>query len=558
MGRPEKQMVGLFERIGMKKRLFIGFLLVSVFPATVLFSVIGVSFYQKAVRDYREQAIQISGEMQYRVEDLMGQQFRVLDEFASDPDIVKTIRKMELGIGEAGKALSEQQLQIQLLAGVNKGTSHMRAEILNPEGRVIAGIFDNYYSDLSDAVKEKVLHATERSFLWHGRSSMNPDGDVLVLGREIINFFNGTRIGWVVIYRDTRDIRESLKHIDTNAGMAVYDIHGRLICMPADMDRNAGQTEIPEVLEGYDGGQWVKVEGERLYFRQSGALEWMMVVFQSQRELRSLIFEMIFYAGAVYFMAIGIMVYLVKQIYQSQVREKEAHLKALEAQINPHFLYNTLDMLNWMAYRSENQDVCKIIRCLSDFFRLSLNRGEEVYTVADELKHVQCYVTIEQYKKTNVRFDIEADPEILVYSCPKLIVQPLIENALIHGLEPKKMCGNIWITFQQSGHKIKITVSDNGVGFTDGSGNTGSYVKSGYGLANINERLRMLYGRECKVELAGREGGGVTAAVCLPKEIREENHVSYDCRRRAVYPGRDRISSVRSKRGYKDRDRLRR
>lgn len=100
-------MVGLFERIGMKKRLFIGFLLVSVFPATVLFSVIGVSFYQKAVRDYREQAIQISGEMQYRVEDLMGQQFRVLDEFASDPDIVKTIRKMELGIGEAGKALSE-------------------------------------------------------------------------------------------------------------------------------------------------------------------------------------------------------------------------------------------------------------------------------------------------------------------------------------------------------------------------------------------------------------------------------------------------------------------
>ncbi|MCI9614410.1 MAG: histidine kinase [Dorea sp.] len=523
----------------MKKRLFIGFFFVSVFPATILFTVIGISFYQKTVRDYKEQAIQISGEMQYRVEGLMGQQAQVLDEFASDPDIVKTIRKMELGAGGTENALLEQQLQIQLLSAVNKGTSHMRTEILNPKGEVIAGIFENYYPDLSDAVKQKVRKMSERSFLWHDRSSVNTGGDVLVLGREIINFFNSTRIGWVVIYRNTEDIRMSLKQMDTNAGMAIYDVRGRLICSPKDLEQGGGVSKIPDEMEGYTDGQWVELEGERVYFRKSDTLNWMLVVFQSQKELRSLIFEMIFYAGAVYILAIGIMMYLVKEVYRAQVKEKEAVLGALEAQINPHFLYNTLDMLNWMAYRSENQDVCKIIRCLSDFFRLSLNRGKEIYTVSDELKHVQCYVTIEQYKKTNVRFSIEADPGIMDCPCPKLIVQPLVENALIHGLEPKKMNGNIWILFKRNDDKIMIRVSDDGAGFTEKSKNANPYEKSGYGLANINERLRMLYGGKCKVELARRDGGGVTASICLPGNIREEHHVSYDSRGRAVYPGRD-------------------
>ena len=108
VSRPGNQIVWLWQRIDMKKRLFIGFFFVSVFPATILFTVIGISFYQKTVRDYKEQAIQISGEMQYRVEGLMGQQAQVLDEFASDPDIVKTIRKMELGAGGTENALLEQ------------------------------------------------------------------------------------------------------------------------------------------------------------------------------------------------------------------------------------------------------------------------------------------------------------------------------------------------------------------------------------------------------------------------------------------------------------------
>lgn len=545
------RLVGRLRRIGMKKRLRIGFLMVSIIPATILIFILSVSFYQRSVEDYNAQAVQTIGEMQYRMELLMERQWQVLDEFASDSEIVKCVRKLEMDNDAVQESLLRKGLRNQLLTDVNKGTSHMRAEILNQEGEPVAGIFDEYYADITDTARAQVVSSGERQLIWHGRAKESEEA-VLVFARKIINYYNGSEIGWVVTYQGTHDIAETLQEITTDTQMAVYGKDGEVIyCSEGTaegMERNA-------------------------LSRYSDSLGWTLAVSRESEALDQLMAEMALYAGLIYVLVVGVIIYLsflitktiteplahvqsgmqrfsngnlkervhdtgedelavlaqefnrmcdniehlTVEVYQAQVREKEAELKALEAQINPHFLYNTLDMVNWMSYRSAGGDAYKILRCLSDFFRLSLNQGKEIYTVADEVKHVQCYITIEQYKKANVVFEVDADPEIRGYPCPKLIVQPLVENALVHGLEPKKMNGTVRVCFSGVKDKIQITVSDDGVGLTEHPKEKDLYQSSHYGLKNINERLKMLYGAECEVELSENIGGGMTAKICLPR-----------------------------------------
>ena len=222
---------------------------------------------------------------------------------------------------------------------------------------------------------------------------------------------------------------------------------------------------------------------------------------------------------------------LTHEVYEARIKEKEAGLRALEAQINPHFLYNTLDMINWMSYRSSNQDICKIVKSLSDFFKLSLNHGKELYTVGDEVRHIQSYVTIEQYKKAEIDFEIHVEEELKPCFCPKLIVQPLVENAILHGIEPKRGQGTILISFVRRENDIVITVEDDGVGLCAKQREGVRYHHGGYGIQNINERLTMLYGKKYHVTVEERKEGGVISSVVIPLiGLEGLDDVSDDCR----------------------------
>ena len=222
---------------------------------------------------------------------------------------------------------------------------------------------------------------------------------------------------------------------------------------------------------------------------------------------------------------------LIQQVYIEQKNKRMAELKVLQEQIKPHFLYNTLDMINWMSYRSSNQDICKIVKSLSDFFKLSLNHGKELYTVGDEVRHIQSYVTIEQYKKAEIDFEIHVDEELKPCICPKLIVQPLVENAILHGIEPKRGPGTIIISFVRRENDIVITVEDDGVGLCGKQREGARYHHGGYGLQNINERLTMLYGKKYHVTVEERMGGGVISSVVIPLiGLEGLDDVSDDCR----------------------------
>ncbi|MHA6483463.1 cache domain-containing sensor histidine kinase [Paenibacillus sp. strain BS8-2] len=213
---------------------------------------------------------------------------------------------------------------------------------------------------------------------------------------------------------------------------------------------------------------------------------------------------------------------LMEQTYEAQVQERGAQLRALQAQINPHFLYNTLDTINWMAIGHNMKDISFMIDSLSQYFRLSLNKGQDTMSVKDELHLAQVYLDIQMNRFANT-FDyrIEPDPEVLAYIIPKLTLQPLVENALLHGIRKvKNKHGLIIIRAFQEDDYLVLTVSDDGIGIEEEKARAlllepnVSFQENGggssYGLYNVNERIRLFGGNASGLRIQSKLGEGTT------------------------------------------------
>jgi two-component system sensor histidine kinase YesM len=218
----------------------------------------------------------------------------------------------------------------------------------------------------------------------------------------------------------------------------------------------------------------------------------------------------------------------IDEIYDANKKQKEAEFRALQAQIDPHFLYNTLDSINWMAFIAQNNDICIMINALSKFFRLSLNRGNEFYTIKDEIEHVKNYIAIQRIRyndKINFHFDI-AD-NVYDYMTLKLLLQPLVENAIYHGIEPSGGEGNIYIKVERLCDKIKMEVDDDGIGITNIEHACENAISrqnnGGYGIVNINERIKLYFGEKYGLEIKNRECGGTTAIIYIPAVLGGED-----------------------------------
>lgn len=192
---------------------------------------------------------------------------------------------------------------------------------------------------------------------------------------------------------------------------------------------------------------------------------------------------------------------LMDENYRSKIRERDAQLMALQAQINPHFLYNTLDMINWMAFSIGAQDICATINALSKYFRLSLNKGKAVVSIRDELELSKTYLSIQRTRFMGaVQFRFEIDGETEAYSIPKLTLQPIVENAVLHGIQKKAdRRGEIVVRSKKAGPDITIWVRDDGVGMDRETIDRVLHApteedRASYGLFNVNERLRLTYG----------------------------------------------------------------
>ncbi|SFT27709.1 sensor histidine kinase [Paenibacillus sp. BC26] len=216
---------------------------------------------------------------------------------------------------------------------------------------------------------------------------------------------------------------------------------------------------------------------------------------------------------------------LVDEQYQNGKEIKNLELKALQAQINPHFLYNTLEMINWKAIDNDVPEIAVISQSLAKFYKLSLNKGKDIVSLEDELDHIRIYVKIQ-----NLRFDdkiklaIDIDPDL--YSCAilKLILQPIVENSIIHGIreDRDKEKGSITITGFPDKHDLVLIVKDDGVGMPQdkaeeilANGNPADEVH-GYGVRNINHRIKLCYGQEYGLTYRSSPGNGTTVEIRIP------------------------------------------
>lgn len=199
-------------------------------------------------------------------------------------------------------------------------------------------------------------------------------------------------------------------------------------------------------------------------------------------------------------------------------QKREAEFKALQAQINPHFLYNTLDTINWLAMLNDQKDISSMVMNLSKFYRNSLNGGREMILIEEELAHAKAFLEIEKYSYKN-RFDVNfnIDNRLLKYYTIKLILQPLVENAIIHGFKEKEGKGKICLQLYSKSDTIYFEVIDDGRGMDEEQIKRVLTEKTaGYGVANVDERIKLRFGEQHGVTYKSQKGIGTTAIISIP------------------------------------------
>ena len=196
---------------------------------------------------------------------------------------------------------------------------------------------------------------------------------------------------------------------------------------------------------------------------------------------------------------------LTKRLYKSQIKEKEAELLALQSHINPHFLYNTLNTVFWMAEKIQAKQISKIAINLSKIFKLTLNDGNHITSVKNEMEQVKSYLDIQNIRFDNkIDYTVTIEPEIMDESIIKLLLQPIVENSVYHGLEQQES-GTIMIEGKMVEDGLLFIIRDTGKGFDM---NEVDINKKGYALKNINERLKLYYGKEYGLKIESEVGKG--------------------------------------------------
>lgn len=215
---------------------------------------------------------------------------------------------------------------------------------------------------------------------------------------------------------------------------------------------------------------------------------------------------------------------LMEEIIRQQNERRKSELDALQSQINPHFLYNTLSMMNWMAIRSNQMEISKVTLALSTFYRTALSKGEDVVTVENCIQNMQAYLEIQlTMHDNNFSVDWDIDPTIKNEKMPKLLLQPVVENAIEHGIDEKEDGDKkLFLSFRGNGDDVEITVRDNGMGMPQEKAETlVTYQAKGYGLKNVNDRIRLLYGEKYGIRIFSAPDEGTTVVMRFPKEGRK-------------------------------------
>ena len=220
---------------------------------------------------------------------------------------------------------------------------------------------------------------------------------------------------------------------------------------------------------------------------------------------------------------------LMEKVHNEEIVLRKTELKALQAQINPHFLYNTLDSIQWMCEQDNSKDAVKMVGALAKLFRISISHGNEFITISDKLKHAESYLIIQSYRyKNQFTYSFDVDKSVLGYMCNKITIQPFIENAIYHGLDRMVDEGEIKIIVRRQGKDIVIIVKDNGLGMTQEQCQTilqkDRSDSKGIGVKNVNDRLKIYFGEEYGITIDSELDVGTTVTIKIPKIEKGQEH----------------------------------
>jgi len=210
----------------------------------------------------------------------------------------------------------------------------------------------------------------------------------------------------------------------------------------------------------------------------------------------------------------------IEELYQSLKvqygKQKEAEISALQAMINPHFLYNTLDQLNWMAIKDGNAKMSTVLELTGKMLRIGLSHGESWIHLQEELEHIECYMQIQQIRLDNrIRYEIELDENMPDCLVPKLTLQPFVENCIRHGFHRREY-GHIHIHCAWINEALQITISDDGHGLPSPDQQLQSKTRGGYGIRNVRERMQAFFGSDDGIEIKNRPEGGTQVILRFP------------------------------------------
>ena len=219
---------------------------------------------------------------------------------------------------------------------------------------------------------------------------------------------------------------------------------------------------------------------------------------------------------------------LMTAVREEEVALRKTELKALQAQINPHFLYNTLDSIAWMCEQGRNDDAVRMVHALARLFRISISKGHELIPIRREIEHAESYLQIQKYRyKNQFTYSFDVDPDCLDYLCNKITLQPIIENAINHGLDLMVDEGCIQVQVRQDGEDILFRVQDNGVGMSeeqiDAILHRGPADRTGIGIRNVDDRLKIYFGKRYGLQITSELDVGTCVEIRMPR-VREGDY----------------------------------
>uniref|UniRef100_UPI00138A21FB cache domain-containing sensor histidine kinase n=1 Tax=Streptococcus sp. S784/96/1 TaxID=2653499 RepID=UPI00138A21FB len=216
---------------------------------------------------------------------------------------------------------------------------------------------------------------------------------------------------------------------------------------------------------------------------------------------------------------------LMASVKQQEQDIREYELVALASQINPHFLYNTLDTIVWMTEFNDRKRVVEITKALAKYFRIALNNGNEQICLKDEMEHVRQYLFIQKQRYGNkLNYELHELPAYADYQVPKLILQPIVENAIYHGIKEVERDGLIEVTVRETAEHLRIDIRDNGKGMDSqnkATGTTKTVHQGGVGLKNVDQRLALQFGKDYHMEITSEKDHFTQVSLFLPKRVKE-------------------------------------